>query len=134
VKDMPPDLRKTYDVWQSMKQRCLNPTAMLFEYYGGRGITVQESWKGSFQSFLEDMGCKPSGYTLERLDNELGYNKDNCKWTTYKEQSRNRRSSVKITFEGETLVLKDWADRLGISPPGLKYRLNNWPLEKALSK
>ncbi len=82
----------TYWSWNNMLQRCNNPKATKFLNHGGRGITVCEKWL-KFTNFLNDMGVKPEGLTIERKDNELGYYKDNCKWATYVEQNRNQRIS-----------------------------------------
>jgi len=75
-----------------MKTRCYNPNNKRFAAYAGRGIAVCDRWRNSFENFLADMGEKPLGLTLERINNEQGYSPDNCKWATYSEQNRNRRS------------------------------------------
>jgi hypothetical protein len=81
-----------YNTWRAMRSRCNNPNRPEYKNYGGRGIKVCKEWDESFESFIGDMGKKPSGkYSLERIDNDLGYFKENCKWATYKEQASNRR-------------------------------------------
>jgi hypothetical protein len=80
----------TYQSWCDMKRRCLDPLRQGYENYGGRGIKVCERWL-FFGNFLQDMGECPKGLTLERIDNNKGYYKDNCKWATRAEQSRNKR-------------------------------------------
>lgn len=85
----------TYKSWSSMVQRCTNPKYIRFKDYGGRGVTVSEPWL-VFENFLADMGERPEGKTLDREDNELGYSKDNCQWSTRKEQMNNTRRTLKI--------------------------------------
>ena len=86
----------TYKVWDGMIQRCTNLNTSHYIHYGGRGITVCSEWKDNFTHFLNDMGEKPKNLTLDRIDNEKGYSKDNCRWTTMKVQNRNRRNCIKI--------------------------------------
>jgi len=81
---------RTYRSWASMIQRCTNPKATGFRYYGGRGITVCESWN-SFANFLADMGDRPIGKTLDRMDNDGNYEPGNCRWATRLQQNRNQR-------------------------------------------
>ena len=123
-----------YCAWVSMKQRCVNPANPSFAYYGGRDIAVCPQWRDSFPQFLSDMGARPSSnHTLERLDNERGYEPGNVAWATRTVQQRNRRTSRKITWNGVTLTLIEWAEKLGIPRTTLNKRLNVWPLPKAMS-
>lgn len=124
-----------YSTWQSMKNRCYNPSNQAYGYYGGRGITVCERWRKSFLNFLMDMGNKPRGSTLERVNNNGDYSKCNCRWVDRKAQANNRRSNRAITFSGITKTLSQWASHVGIRKGTIRQRIiYGWPLEIALFK
>jgi len=87
---------KVYNIWQNIKNRCTNPKSDKWKWYGGRGITVCEEWKNSFEAFFSDMGNPTTiNHSIDRIDNEDGYYKENCKWSTTKEQANNRRKPTR---------------------------------------
>lgn len=112
----------THVSWNRMLQRCRNPKSPDYPQYGGRGIGVCDRWS-SFEAFLADMGQRPSlSYSLDRIDNDGGYEPGNCKWATRAEQQNNRRTTKRITYNGETLALGDWARRTNIPAKTLHMR------------
>ena len=125
---------RVYGIWKSMIQRCENPNAGSFENYGGRGIAVSASWR-TFENFLADMGHPEPKFTLERVDNDRGYSKENCRWATYTDQLNNRRNNRVITAFGRTQTLTQWARETGLAVTTLKNRLarGGWSPEMALS-
>jgi hypothetical protein len=125
-----------YLTWQSMRQRCRSPKDKRWDRYGGRGIKVCDRWNNSYPAFLEDMGRRPTPHhQIDRINNDGNYEPENCRWATAKEQSLNRRSNRRITFNGETLCVTEWANRLGLNKTTLMERLNSqkWSIEKALT-
>ncbi len=104
---------RTYRSWYQMWTRCTNPKADQFKYYGGRGIRVTERWH-SFESFLQDMGERPKGMSLDRIQTEGNYCKANCRWADSDTQRRNKRTVIPITAFGLTLTLPEWSERTGI--------------------
>lgn len=112
----------TYRSWVHMRNRCNNSNNKDYPFYGGRGITVDLRWN-SFAAFKEDMGDCPPGMTIERKDVNGHYTKDNCRWATRKEQSRNARSNRNITLNGRTQPLSAWCEELGQSYAQARGRL-----------
>jgi hypothetical protein len=125
-----------YNVWHKIIDRCTNPKSKAWNDYGGRGITVCERWKNSFRLFIEDMGRRPSPeLTVERVDNDLGYAPDNCKWATRKEQCLNKRNNLLISLNGRTMTLKEWSFETGIERQTISRRLRRgWSAKDALTK
>lgn len=105
---------RTFKTWDSMRYRCSNPNDPSYSRYGGAGIKVCDRWNDSFKAFLSDMGERPDGMTLDRIDPLKGYGPDNCRWASSKEQSRNKTNSHNVTFNGVTKPLVDWAKELGL--------------------
>lgn len=128
-----------WGIWRAMRARCNPSVKTTFgDNYHGRGITVCSEWDDSdagFKTFLDDMGPRPSNtHSIERVDNNLGYSKDNCVWATKKRQARNRSSNRLITFGGETLTLAEWEARTGIHRCAISYRLDHgWSEEDTLT-
>jgi len=97
-----------YWVWQNMKDRCNNPNNPQFSDYGGRGVKVCDRWMAKFEHFHADMGDCPQGMTLDRIDNNRGYCKDNCQWSTRRNQVLNRRNTKLYTVGIKTMCVKHW--------------------------
>ena len=124
-----------YTVWKMMKDRCSNKRSRLYVNYGGRGIAVCEQWRGSFRSFLNDMGHRPSSkHSIERVDNNGHYEPRNCRWATMREQLRNKRNNRRLTYDGKTMCLSAWAEHVGLPRYLLSGRLNRgWTPEAVLT-
>jgi hypothetical protein len=123
----------TYNAWSHMIARCSNPNTQQYERWGGRGITVCEEWK-SFEAFYKDMGDMPKGRSLERIDNDGHYCKENCRWATRSEQNRNRSKSPKYEWNGEMRSLADLAEMHGMKWRRVYERMRKgWSLKDALT-
>lgn len=118
-----------------MRGRCINPNDKSYPYYGGRGIQVCQEWLNNFDQFYEDMGDRPNGMTLDRIDSNKGYSPENCQWVMASAQQGNQRRTVKITHEGLTLTMTEWAKKLGVPYYTLWNRLRAHKMspEKALT-
>jgi len=123
---------KTYSSWRAMRTRCNNTNYMDSKLYSEKGIKVCERWD-NFNNFLEDMGERPEGKTLDRIDGTKGYYKENCRWATPQEQTNNRYCVKKVEFNGKTLTLFEWSELLGIKHSVLYRRIfvDKWSKEKS---
>lgn len=123
-----------YGVWAQMLSRCLNERAQSYCRYGARGITVCERWR-DFTLFYADMGDPPAGFMIERIDNNGNYEPGNCRWASRAEQSRNKRTNVRLTHRGVTRTLSEWADHVGISKQAMwaRIRVHGWAVDRALA-
>ena len=119
-----PSKHPLYQTWDGIKKRCYQENATGYKNYGGRGIKICDKWKNSFWVFVSDMGEKPfSACTIERLDNNQDYCKDNCVWATAKEQSNNRRNNIYITYQNEVYTLYNICKLLELKHSTVYWRL-----------
>ena len=127
---------RLYKIFAGMKRRCFNKNEKAYKNYGGRGIKICNEWLSDFMNFYN--WAMANGYsddlTIDRIDNNGNYEPSNCRWVNYKEQARNRRQNLLITYKGETHCLSEWAEIVKIDDKVLSYRLkNNWSIEKVLT-
>lgn len=115
---------RTYKSWINMKHRCLNQKARAYKNYGGRGIVICKKWE-RFENFLSDMGECPPNLSLDRIDCNKGYQKDNCRWVTLKQQQRNKRSTMYLTYKGRRYILVEFAETFALDPQVVRQRLRN---------
>lgn len=125
-----------YKIWCGLIQRCENPNNPRFADYGGRGIKICERWRRSFMDFLRDMGQRPStNHSLDRIDNNGGYELTNCRWATRQQQQRNRKTNRLLTLNGATKTVAEWAEFLGLSEHLIRSRLQiGWTATRTLSE
>lgn len=128
--------KRLHNVWCNMKQRCYSENVPAYKFYGGRGITVCDEWRGSFDNFRD--WALENGYredlTIDRIDVDGPYSPENCRWITIEDQQSNRRDNHQITYNGETHTLTQWEKITGIKQPTIRRRLKKgWSIEKALT-
>ena len=125
-----------YFTWTGIKTRCLNEKSPDYPRYGGRGIKICDRWLNSFENFYEDMGDKPGPeYSLDRINSDGDYEKDNCRWATMIEQQNNRRNTLFITYKDKKYSISNLAREKGIEYATLRYRIENgWSVEDAVEK
>lgn len=132
-----PNPSPEYKAWNTMKHRCYNPRDISFHNYGGRGIEVCKEWRESFEVFLRDVGRKPSPeHSLDRIENDHGYEPGNVRWATREEQNRNKRNTKLLNWSGEYKTLTEWASVVGMRQSVLWKRIyrGGWSLERALTE
>jgi len=130
-----------YKTWSFMRERCNIPTTKAYPRYGGRGIYVCDEWNivdrgaSGFRAFLRDMEPKPEGYSLDRIDNDGPYSKENCRWTDHRTQCNNKECSLRYEFQGESIPLSFIAEKLGVSYTLLwrRIEMQGWTPERAFS-
>lgn len=128
---------RIYQIWVDLKSRCFNQNHKSFKHYGGRGITVCDEWRNSFEAFYEwalSHGYS-DGLTIDRIDVDGNYCPANCRWATYKMQENNTRRNRYLTYNGKTQTMKQWAEEFNINYVTLSSRINtlHWTVEKALT-
>lgn len=123
-------------VWRGIKERCYNPKNERYSDYGQRGITMSDEWRDNFEAFYRDMGPRPSpDHSIDRIENDKGYYKGNCRWATDEVQARNKRNNVLIEYNGTTKTLSEWCRELGLSRPAVNGRmLRGMTFEEAIRK
>lgn len=121
-----------YHSWSAMRVRCHNKNTAYYRRYGGRGITICERWN-SFENFLSDMGPRPIGASLDRINNNGNYAPDNCRWSSSKVQNRNKSSNLLITHDGQTKSVSEWAEFLNVKRTTMFQRVRyGWDIERML--
>lgn len=134
---MEKERKRLKSIYNGMRLRCYNENSVNYKYYGGKGVAICDEWLLSFENFFD--WAINNGYnenlTIDRIDSEKEYSPDNCKWSTKKEQAYNRSISVKLTLNGRTMYMTEWAEELEIDKKILSWRYNNgWSDEEILSR
>lgn len=129
--------KRLYNIWQAIIQRTTNPNNYEYGEYGGRGIGICNEWRNSFNSFMQ--WSYENGYadnlTIDRKNNNKGYQPDNCRWVSNKENCRNKRNNHCLTYNGQAKTITEWAEITGLSKEVIRYRITKmgWSAEKALA-
>ena len=122
----------TYNSWVNMVSRCHKPYSAKYPNYGAKGIFVCDAWRNSFADFLKDMGERPPNTTIDRIDGTKGYDKENCRWASIKDQQRNTKANRIIVFEGQSGCVSWWAEKLSTTYGKFTYRIKKLGVEKAI--
>jgi hypothetical protein len=122
---------KEYRCWRALKNRCLNPRNAQYKDYGGRGITISKSWL-KFENFYSDMGNCPVDCEIDRIDNEKGYSKENCRWTSKKINNRNRRNNKTLTTHLGEMVQAEMLEKIGWSKDQLRWYVSRYGIDWVL--
>ncbi len=124
----------SYYSWNKMKERCYLKSHQAYDQYGGAGITVCDRWKNNFDNFVDDMGERPEGMSLDRIDSTKGYFKENCRWATHKQQQNNLKSNLKVMIYGVEMSVSEWARVYGINRQTICERIRRgWNPQKAVT-
>lgn len=125
-----------YRIWTNMKVRCYDPNNKGFKDYGGRGITICPEWLNSFEIFYKDVGNRPDGMSLDRIDNAGNYEPSNVQWATKEDQENNKRSNVYYEYDGKRLTVPQWGRLKGVKISNLYERINKlgWTFEEAITR
>jgi hypothetical protein len=126
-----------YSSWSAMRRRCCDENHVAYPRYGGKGIKICDRWLGpnGFQNFLADVGPRPSGCTLDRIDNSGHYEPDNVRWATRSEQAFNRTPKILVTAFGKSQTIQAWSKETGVSVNSIHYRIaHGWDAERAVSQ
>lgn len=127
---------KSYRSWECMKSRCCNKNDPNFKNYGGRGIKVCDEWRQSFEKFIQDMGEREDGTSIDRIDNNGNYEPNNCRWAKIKTQQRNKRNNRIVIFNEKPITLIELSEKTNIPYQRLHERIirRKWTVEDAINK
>ena len=125
----------TYNSWIAAKRRCDYPGATGYRDYGGRGITVCGRWRDSYQAFLDDMGERPTGHSIDRIDRNGNYEPGNCRWAARETQNNNTSRNRMLEFQGREQTISQWAKECGLTHSIVSKRLKlGWSIERTLTQ